>query len=358
MTKGYNKEGHNVYSGNSPISKYFVDKYIKTLETPEMVATVSSFEFNYKLITHSSEMEFGYKYTDEEFFNLCDFNFVEGRPYNKVEYENQDKLIVIDEKTANFISPKGSAIGKTFEIYSTIYKVVGVVENADATKFPVATNIYIPMSTNPVFSIKENTSSQYCSALILAKSKKDFPKILNELENKNSKIEVLNQNLKNRHKVELKILAAERLFVILNTATNKSVKELKSIVNWVLFIILSMFLLLPIINLVNINKTRMAERAEEIGVRKSFGANRKHISVQFLVENVFVSFLGCIISIVLSAIALYFINKSNFIPNIQLSLYPLSILYSLIICTILGILSGVFPAIKMSRLQIAKNIKN
>ena len=47
-----------------------------------------------------------------------------------------------------------------------------------------------------------------------------------------------------------------------------------------------MFVLLPTVNLVNINVSRILERASEIGVRKAFGASRRTLVAQFVVENV------------------------------------------------------------------------
>jgi putative ABC transport system permease protein len=356
-SEAYNKEGKRTNYNNGPFTKHFIEKHIEPLENAQMVASVSLFNSKYKFITNNSKYEFNFKHTDENFFDICDFNFIEGRAYNKVEYERKDMLAVVDESTAKMINPNASAIGKYLEMYGKKYKVVGIVENVDATIFPVASNIYIPMSTNPGYAIKRNKSFKFCSALILAKTKNDFPKIFKELEFQSSKVIPDNDYIRKQHRYESKIIAAERLYVLLRSLTGMSLEDIKRNVLIVLSLLTTFFLLLPTVNLVNINKTRMAERSEEIGVRKSFGASRKQIAFQFLIENIFVTILGCLISVILSILALYFINKSEFIPNIQLSLYPLSILYSFIICVVLGFMSGVFPAIRMSKLQIAENIK-
>ena len=53
-----------------------------------------------------------------------------------------------------------------------------------------------------------------------------------------------------------------------------------------------LFLLIPTVNLVNINISRIMERASEIGVRKAFGAPARTLVGQFLVENLLLTFVG------------------------------------------------------------------
>ena len=65
-----------------------------------------------------------------------------------------------------------------------------------------------------------------------------------------------------------------------------------------------LFMLLPTINLVNINISRIMERSSEIGVRKAFGASSSTIIGQFIVENIFLTLLGGLLGFVLSAVVL------------------------------------------------------
>jgi len=118
-----------------------------------------------------------------------------------------------------------------------------------------------------------------------------------------------------------------------------------------------LFLLLPTINLVNINITRILERSSEIGVRKAFGASSKTLVYQFLVENMILTFLGAFIGVVLSAVTIKLINKANLISNMHLSINLTVLFYSLIACLFFGLISGVYPAWIMSRLNVVKALK-
>ncbi len=62
-----------------------------------------------------------------------------------------------------------------------------------------------------------------------------------------------------------------------------------------------LFMLLPTVNLVNLNVSRIMERASEIGVRKAFGASSRTLVGQFVVENVTLSLIGAVVGFVLSA---------------------------------------------------------
>src|SRR5205823_11383630 len=63
-------------------------------------------------------------------------------------------------------------------------------------------------------------------------------------------------------------------------------------------IFIFLFMLLPTINLVNINISRIMERSSEIGVRKAFGASSGKLVMQFVFENIILTLLGGIIGVI------------------------------------------------------------
>ena len=72
-----------------------------------------------------------------------------------------------------------------------------------------------------------------------------------------------------------------------------------------------LFVLIPTVNLVNINISRIMERASEIGVRKAFGAPARTLVGQFLVENILLTLVGGIVGFVLSMVVLRAIDRSG-----------------------------------------------
>ena len=125
-----------------------------------------------------------------------------------------------------------------------------------------------------------------------------------------------------------------------------------------IFIFTLLVMLLPTLNLVNINITRILERSSEIGVRKAFGASSKTLVYQFIVENLILTLLGGLIGIVLSFILIQVINSANFIDNLELSLNITVLGIALLVCLVFGLLSGVYPAWRMSRLNVVTALKS
>ena len=124
-------------------------------------------------------------------------------------------------------------------------------------------------------------------------------------------------------------------------------------------IIISMllFMLLPTVNLININVSRIMERASEIGVRKAFGASSWTLVGQFIVENVLLTLIGGVIGFAISRFVLRVITESNWFPYAEFQMNYRIFLYGLFLAVVFGLLSGVYPAWKMSRLNPVQALK-
>jgi putative ABC transport system permease protein len=102
------------------------------------------------------------------------------------------------------------------------------------------------------------------------------------------------------------------------------------------------------IGLMNIMLVSVTERTREIGITKSLGATRRTILVQFLVEAIVICQMGGIVGIVLGILAgngvTIIVGGSFVIPWAWIAL-------GFTLCFIVGILSGLYPAVKASRLD-------
>jgi putative ABC transport system permease protein len=190
------------------------------------------------------------------------------------------------------------------------------------------------------------------SAVILARSKSDFPNIREEYQNVVSKIKPDNKDMD-------EFMSHADSYVESFTrqiAGNPNNSGLNVFVT-ALLIFVFFFMLLPTINLVNINVSRIMERSSEIGVRKAFGASSRTLVGQFIIENLILTFLGTVIGVILSFFVLQFINNSGLIPDIHLTINFTVLAYSLLACIVFGLLSGVLPAWRMSKLKIVTALK-
>jgi putative ABC transport system permease protein len=117
-------------------------------------------------------------------------------------------------------------------------------------------------------------------------------------------------------------------------------------------------LVIACINFINLSTARSAERAKEVGIRKSIGAHRIQLAVQFLGETVMLSLLALVFAVVLVEIALPYINNLSH-RDISLPIFSnLGLILLIIICTtVVGLISGIYPAAYLSGFQPIKVLK-
>jgi putative ABC transport system permease protein len=188
------------------------------------------------------------------------------------------------------------------------------------------------------------------SAILLAGSKENVPKMQEEYEQVISRLPM---ESKDYDKIYSHAESYIRSYV--NTGNEESSGVTYALTAIGIFVLLVM--LLPTLNLVNINITRIMERSSEIGVRKAFGASSKTLVYQFIVENIILTLLGGFIGVVLSVIILQIINSANLIANLELTLNFTVLFIGVLTCLVFGLLSGVYPAWRMSRLNVVKALK-
>jgi len=105
----------------------------------------------------------------------------------------------------------------------------------------------------------------------------------------------------------------------------------------------------PAINLININISRIMERASEIGISKAFGATSRNLVGQFLLENLVLTAFGGLIGFLLAGLVLHLINRSGLIPYADFHLNLTVFICGLLLTLVFGAFAGVYPAWRMSR---------
>ena len=124
-----------------------------------------------------------------------------------------------------------------------------------------------------------------------------------------------------------------------------------------LLILLVLFLALPLINLINLNISRVYERKSEIAVRKAFGANSKNILYQFIFENLVLTFIGGMIGLAFAYIVIKWVNANDLLGIVRLALSVKVFIYFIIVILLFGLLSGILPAFRMSRTNIGTALR-
>ncbi|WEA02247.1 ABC transporter permease [Mucilaginibacter sp. SJ] len=117
-------------------------------------------------------------------------------------------------------------------------------------------------------------------------------------------------------------------------------------------------LLIACINYMNLSTARSTLRAKEIGIRKVIGAQQKEIITQFLSESVLITYFSLVLALILTWLLLPLINGFSELGLSIISLFKPSILVSvLLLPLVIGLISGIYPAIFMSSFKPIKVLK-
>lgn len=126
---------------------------------------------------------------------------------------------------------------------------------------------------------------------------------------------------------------------------------------WLFGSIAGFILLIACINFINLSTAKSANRAKEVGLRKTVGSLKRHLVNQFLIESILLSFIAFVIGIMLAALLLPYFNtladKALVFPWTSWWLWPLVISASVVV----GILAGLYPSLYLSSFKPIQVLK-
>ena len=342
-------------TGNSNMGYAFLTQRVRTLKTPEKVSLSLGNWDAVAAYVGTQVLKLDRKYTDGEFWQVLDFDFVAGRPYNPREVREAAHVAVLNESSARryFGPDAATAVGRFVVLDAVRYQVVGVVRDVGISRIYSYADVWLPVTTSTDNLHNPNYQGRY-QAIVLARTPADMPRIQAEYARVVANVPLPDPKQHSR------INSFARPLLATFTAQYNNNMEADGGVGGFARLMLGLgvlFLLLPALNLININVSRTLERASEIGVRKAFGATAGRLVGQFLVENIFLTLLGGVLGLGLAAGALALLNGSHFFAYSQFELNGRVYAVALGIVLFFGVLSGAYPAYKMSKLQAMKALK-
>ncbi|MCY3665784.1 MAG: ABC transporter permease [Gemmatimonadetes bacterium] len=334
----------------------FLKRYVSPLTQAEKVSISSDFWGTNVTYRNGVKIETAYRYTDGAFWEILEFDFLEGRPYTTKEVEDGQRVVVINEETRRVFFGEEQAVGKYIEFSDRPFRVVGVVSNVPAFRIVPFADIWVPHSAieTDAYQRYERLFGNY-QALILASSAAAIPLIKEEFADVLTRIEYPNPDQVNRltgGPATMLEATARILFAIRDISEGAT-----DAMFFILGLLALLFMLLPVVSLVNINTTRILERASEIGVRKAFGGSSLTLVGQFVVENVILTLLGGALGLVLTFLVLQMLGASDIVPYAEFHLNHRIFFYGLVMTLFFGLLSGIYPAWRMSRLHIVEALR-
>ncbi|WP_224998373.1 ABC transporter permease [Cesiribacter sp. SM1] len=342
------KAGFTISSTNSI---HYLEEYVSKLQTPENMSFYS-IAFAVSTFIDGQKVSMDRKFTDANFWQVMQHKFTEGRSYTAEEVAQRQPVVVIARSLKEDLFGQASAVGKELKVGEDRFKVIGVIEDTPVTRIHSYGTLYVPITLDKKYGIDKSFTGEYMATLV-AKDKasvqamqQEYKALVSQIENPDpSQYESFSTN------ADPYLAAFSRM--ILGDADDSGINTLYT----VLFVLAFLFMLLPTVNLMNINISRIMERASEIGVRKAFGASSFALIIQFIVENLVLTLLSGVLAFVVAWVALQAINSASIIDHMELSI-NMEVLWAGLIFTILfGLLSGVYPAWRMSRLHPAEALK-
>ncbi|WP_179320387.1 ABC transporter permease [Winogradskyella helgolandensis] len=299
--------------------------------------------------TSTAEVKYENKKTDPEVAVLganeyyiensgLDIEF--GRSLNVFDIENSNSVCVIGSDLQKALFPVENPVGKTINIRGSKFKVIGVLKEKGAT-FGNNQDLRVIMPIQKARSIFTNANINY--SLSVKVDKTDM------LEAAQDDAILIFRNIRGLNPIEKNDFGIERSDDLLNQVAQQTLALY--IAAWIISIIT---IFGSTIALMNIMLVSVSERTREIGVRKALGAKSKTIAFQFFMETVIIGQLGGILGITLGILIGWGVS-SKF--DLEFATPWFAMFCAVAIAFLVAIISGLFPAIKASKLDPIESLR-
>ena len=282
---------------------------------------------------------------DPYYLNVYGYQVKSGRGFTQADYDHYRKVMLVDSKAVNTLFGGEDPIGKTIELKSDVYTVVGVVDLIESFTPTInslneywlyadssAGALYMPITTWPTtyrFDEPQNVAIRVENTDVMTTVGQQAAQILTEkqIANTESTFDYRSQDM---------LEQAQQL------------QSMSESTNTQLIWIASISLLVGGIGVMNIMLVSVTERTAEIGLKKAIGAKKRRIRMQFLTEAAVLTSLGGIIGVG-SGIGLAQL-LSNML-QIPVSINVPATLIAVVFSTLIGVVFGLLPAVKAANLN-------
>ena len=294
---------------------------------------------------------------DEDYLSIMGYEIAEGIGFTEAQYNDFSKVLLVDSTIERGLFNGESPVGKTIDIYSEPFTIIGVVAKRsgfeptinsvdDFYMYNQTSSGLIFMPTNDWGICFRYDEPQSC---IVQAVDTDSMTVAGK-----KTADILNENVR---KVSVDGGEAETAEMGMGVVEYKSeslleqakaLQDLSKSTNNMLIWIASISLLVGGIGVMNIMLVSVTERTREIGLKKALGARKKRILAQFLTEASVLTSIGGLIGV------LFGIALSKIIANlaeVPVSISTKAIVVSVVFSTVVGIVFGLLPSIKAANLN-------
>ena len=279
-----------------------------------------------------------------DYLDIKQWEISQGVAFTDEDVKKNAKVCLVGKTIVDELFPDGSdPVGKTIRFKSIPFRICGVLKSKGYNNWGMdQDNVIIAPYTTVMKRIAAQTffSSFTCSAI--------------SEEMTDEAIDELTQKLRENHKINDTSGDSDDFTIRSQQEMMETMSSTMDTVTIILVVAAAFSLLVAGLGIMNIMLVSVTERTKEIGLRMSVGARGIDISNQFLIESVIISLTGGIIGIILgeiiSALATMIFHLPTSVPG-------WSITVSFIVCTIIGVGFGYFPARKAARMDPIEAIR-
>ncbi len=266
-------------------------------------------------------------------FDARNWDVEEGRALVEMDLDSARMVCVLGSSLKEKVFPFGSAIGEKVKFKGINYKVVGVLASKGTVMGQDEGNfLLIPLTTG----LNRYGYRRSLNYLVQTESQTEFEDAMEETRG----------ILRTLRKVppgeedDFEIVSNDSLIAQFNKITLVARSSVA--------VISSIALIVAGIGIMNIMLVSVTERTAEIGIQRAVGAKKRTILVQFLIEAILLCLLGGIIGIIFGVLGGNIVAMVTNVPPV----IPLDwIVIGLVICVLIGIVFGTYPAYKASQLN-------
>ena len=268
---------------------------------------------------------------------ITNIRLKEGRFISEHDDVNRRNVIVLGVNAAQAIFPDqpGGVVGTQVRMGGYIWEVIGLLEKRKSTfmgENEEDNAVYVPFRTG----LQVAPARRFLRLVIQAKT-----------EQREQAFDQAEEILRNRRSV--KFSAPNDFDLKTADAFVGQFDSIFGMVGLIAIAISGVGLLVGGIGVMNIMLVSVTERTQEIGVRKAIGARRRDIVQQFLYEAMTLTLLGGVIGVVLAFAVSQIIMF--FVPSLPASIPSWAVITGLVVSVAVGLIFGVWPAMKASRLD-------
>ncbi|MEX2180352.1 MAG: ABC transporter permease [Gemmatimonadaceae bacterium] len=270
-----------------------------------------------------------------DYFTIKSYDLSDGRAFSQQEMVLGSNVVVIGDEVAKYFFPGLSAIGRELRIAGIPYSIIGVIEKQGSLFGLSMDKLAIAPFNSPLHRVT-NPRGDIDGLMVQAAT----PLLMTET------MEVVREVLRGHRRLR----PAEGDNFVMETSASALVAfdRMKGVMTIAGTALPAIGLVVGGMVIMNIMLVAVAERTREIGIRKSLGARRRDILSQFLVEAATLSTLGAIIGIALGLALAKAIEAQTPLPA---AVAPWSLVAATLLGTVVGIVSGVYPARRASMLD-------